>query len=728
MFIVICLGLASVGASHPPLLALHALMGPIVGMFWLAAATALAAVALLPLRRFWRDSGSTRAMHICVSVALVVFAVQIIGPLVTITPTLDLVARALMLAACVFWLVRILRRNPTTPALGTSLAPTWPWLFALVPAAVLLVAAANPPGWLWGSEFGGFDSLSYHLQLPQEWIARGTVTPVEHNMYSYLPNALEILYRFLGTPDSAATAPALKMSAGEPWGMLATGRITTGAVAAQGVHAAFTLLTVFILFLLVRTLLARAAVTNTTAIVAAALAAALFLATPWIIVVGSLTYNEMGVTFFFAAVLLASIDPKLSPLVRGSLVGAFVGLACTCKPTALLFVAPPVGIVLLANAPPKVWVRVIFSGSVLGTITLLPWLLRNEYACGNPVFPYLASTFGSAHWNAEQLARYASGHHFSGSLLDRLRMLVFADPTDPAGTRHRGMLHGQWGLFFPLAVFAIAAAFTLRPARRDAALLSIGLVLQILAWLSFTHLQSRFLVPLAVPAAALFGLACARILTPRSTQPMPLPRTHALRVLCALPIVVQTLILLSLFVHERDIDRDRPLGNPNLFLVAGVDAMSGEAFRREFDAASAAEKAKLVEQLTPVQYINLALPANAKIALIGDAGPLYFLRPITYATTWDTLPIAPMVAAHPDDQSWWAQPLQDQGIEYVLLNLGELDRYKRSGWLDPRLGRPEDLSRWLQASAHIVHAWPRAGTALFRFKSPGELLREGTIP
>ena len=32
------------------------------------------------------------------------------------------------------------------------------------------VMACNPPGVLWASEYGGFDALSYHLQLPREWI------------------------------------------------------------------------------------------------------------------------------------------------------------------------------------------------------------------------------------------------------------------------------------------------------------------------------------------------------------------------------------------------------------------------------------------------------------------------------------------------------------------------------------------------------------------------------
>ena len=58
------------------------------------------------------------------------------------------------------------------------------WWVASPAIAVLLAAACSAPGWLWGTEFGGFDALSYHLQLPKEWLAAGHVAPLEHNVYS----------------------------------------------------------------------------------------------------------------------------------------------------------------------------------------------------------------------------------------------------------------------------------------------------------------------------------------------------------------------------------------------------------------------------------------------------------------------------------------------------------------------------------------------------------------
>ncbi|MEZ6319149.1 MAG: hypothetical protein R3B49_10435 [Phycisphaerales bacterium] len=70
----------------------------------------------------------------------------------------------------------------------------WAWIVA-VPIGVLVVACASPAGWLWDSEFGGFDALAYHLELPQEWMQRaGRVWPVDHNVYSYLPSYVEAAY------------------------------------------------------------------------------------------------------------------------------------------------------------------------------------------------------------------------------------------------------------------------------------------------------------------------------------------------------------------------------------------------------------------------------------------------------------------------------------------------------------------------------------------------------
>ena len=87
--------------------------------------------------------------------------------------------------------------------------------------ALLVVAAASPPGMVWGpqsTEHGAFDALSYHLQLPKEWAAGARLWPTDHNVYSFLPSFVEAAYLHLGTmmvgtPNSAD--PVQRMIGGD---------------------------------------------------------------------------------------------------------------------------------------------------------------------------------------------------------------------------------------------------------------------------------------------------------------------------------------------------------------------------------------------------------------------------------------------------------------------------------------------------------------------------------
>jgi len=78
------------------------------------------------------------------------------------------------------------------------------------------------------------------------------------------------------------------------------------------------------------------------------------------------------------------------------------------------------------------------------------------------------------------------------------------------GTRHRGLLHPQWLAFFGITLLAAIVAMARASTHRTAAILAGGLLAQLLAWLFLTHIQSRFLLPLAAPACALVALATAR--------------------------------------------------------------------------------------------------------------------------------------------------------------------------------------------------------------------------
>ncbi len=561
------------------------------------------------------------------------------------------------------------------------------WLAAAPAGAVLLVASCMPPGWLWDSEFGGYDVLSYHLQLPQEWLALGVLRPLEHNVYSFLPGYVEAAYLHL----AAMTGAPRPVADGTPSGLLAADGWR--ALSCQMLHAG---LAVCAAWLVARATLAAADrwmpanngtdLPRTAGTACAGLAGAIVLATPWTVVSGSLAYNEMGVVALTAAAMIAAVDRGLGAPRRWLLAGALVGAACGVKPTALLFTTPVVGLMLITTTPRSEWLRAASLGAVAGVAMLIPWLARNAMHGGNPVFPFLASVFGSAHWTDEQTTRYAAAHAFDGSLADRLRLLVLRDESDPAGPRHRGMMHAQWGVFFPLLAAAGAAALLGR-ARIGAIILGVGLMAQLLAWMFATHLQSRFLMPMLAPGTVLIGLGLCG-LADRGTGVR-----RAAVVVGAIGALVQSGLTLGIYAGQRS-------SSPSLLLPVGTDFHAVPSTSPdEADAGS-------------LGFLNRRAPAGRTVYLLGEATPFYFTGRVVYNTTWDRWPLGEAIDAAPDNPAAWSASLRKRGIDAVLVCYPELERLRRSGYADPRV-TPERVARWLESAAVPIRAWPGEGRALY---------------
>lgn len=580
---------------------------------------------------------------------------------------------------------------------------------ALPALALLLVAASNPPGWLWDSEARAYDAQEYHLQLPQEWLALGRIRPLEHNVYSYLPGYLESAFYHMAVmtgapPHPTAESPAPGLLAGEGMGVLST----------QFLHAGFTIIGAIMITRLVLALLARAApvVGGSTAddraaqssISSAIIAGALFLSIPWIIVTGSLPYNDLAVCALLAPALIAAIEPGLSPARRGMIVGLLIGVACGVKPTALLLGAPPALILLLGTTARARWPAALLAASLSGLFALSPWLIRNWLASGNPVFPEASALFGTAHWNHEQIARYAGAHDFDGSLADRFRLMFFADPSDPAGPRHRGLLHPQWSVFYALVLIAIPVALASRH-RRIAALMSAALATQLVAWLFATHIQSRFLIPLAVPGASLIGLAIASLAerTTLLSRAWPLAGATATLFLAAHST--------SIFADQGSPAPGEP-PQPNALLIPGPPALTGEDLRPVLASATPSQRNEIVQRLGPRQLANLALPRGSRLCLLGESTPLYYTVPVIYTTTYDRSVLAAAIASAPGDPASWSAALRAAGVTHILANFAELGRLQRSRFLDPDL-EPVRIQSWLGSWARQLRVWPELGVALY---------------
>lgn len=619
-------------------------------------------------------------------------------------------------------------------ALGSLRPERWPvWsrtapLWGL-PIGLIAVAAASPPGALWASEFGAYDALSYHLQLPKEWAAPGAaLASVEHNVYSYLPSYVEAAYLHLSAMTPGADVVSRTVGGEGAW-ILSCHMLHAGIAVIAGVLTARASIAV----------VRRAApdVPESVAGAIGSLAGLMVLGTPWTIVTGSLAYNEAAVLALGAAGALAASDRTLRPLAAGAISGLCVGVAASAKPTAALFVGPVVGVLLLAHVGRGGAVRAVVAGTVLGVVAIAPWLVRNALAGGNPVFPFAAGLLGAAHWSPEQIERYAASHMVSLSPVQRVLRLVSTE---------FGWAHPQFGAAGLALVLGAAMAIVSRATRRAGVAVLIGVVLALIAWMTMTHLQSRFLMPLLVPAALVMALGAAGAWTMLQAAGRQAARDAA-------PIAGAALLALacvgaSVLIFLRDGG-----GVPNRLLVAGPGALSGLAFAESFDRAPAEERERALDSpgAGPAWFVNLSLKPHetggGDVYLLGDAAALYFAgamgdRPakagasrVRYHTTWDRSPLGDAIAASPDDPRAWTRALAGAGVRHVLVNFDELGRLiERDRYFDPRV-RTADIARWLgfggadgPTGVTLVRRWPRVGAppgvpsghALYRLDAPGE--------
>lgn len=612
--------------------------------------------------------------------------------------------------------------------------PSWPIWVAGAPAlAVLLYACCVPPGLLWRSEAGQFDTLSYHLQLPREWLAMGRLWPVDHNAYSWLPSYVEASFLHVA---ALGASPATALS-------------PRAIIGAQLLHAALAVLAALLVAGLARRWCEQMAgdangvpdpsrITGRAAsLLAGTAAGGLLLATPWTVVVGSCAYNEMAVLLCFVAALWAALPTgpgasESTPVCfRAMWCGFLVGVACGCKPTALFMVGPVVGLALLAGSRPRQWPALILWACLAGLVALAPYLARNWLACGNPVFPYAVALLGGNEASTLSLTRWADGHSPEGTIVERVALLF----------RERGLLHIQWGVTPACAIIgacvALFGVFRGGPGRVRLLVLLAGVVTQVGAWLVLGHQQSRFLMPLLVPAALLTGLGIFALATWAARVP-------ALRwpvaLLAAAPVLAGSVFTGVVLARESP-SRLGPV------LVTGPAALSGDLAREQWATMSTEQKMQVASDAPPNIIVNLTMGprpaapvlkpgAVARVLLVGDSTPLYIEGAAPggplYHTTWNDSPLGIALRRAGGDTALAARmlaapPPAGQGVTHLLVNFDELGRLQREGWYDPDV-TPEFVQRFIDAHGKELRAWgstPAQGQRLVELRpaSPAEPMR-----
>lgn len=515
----------------------------------------------------------------------------------------------------------------------------WVWL-VLAPFVVLAVlAAVHAPGYLWSEEGGGYDSLEYHLALPKEFRADGSISYTPHNVYGNFPFNVEMLYLLT---------------------MIVLDSDIEAGTAAHMVHLLLGALAVFAAYVAGREWSPRAGT----------VAAMVMGSCGWFVYLAGLAYVENGLLFFSTAALAAGIRglgpggrrdesdsaPRPEPASVRMFVaaGVLAGFAYGCKYTAAPMFVLPIAITgLFISAPLPRRLYCVGTIAVASAAAMSPWLVKNYVATKNPVFPLANRMFQATPpgWGMTESDNWDRSHSAAVELA--------ADPG--RGSRLRmfwnHVLTDKYGRFGPLMfILACSGCLVARIGRRESALLLI-LAVQLVVWLTATHLYARFAVVLVVPLAVLAG-RCALFAT--STA-----RTSALIGLLVVGAGVNFLAMLGLYRAE---------GAPGAIAPASYI----------YDG-----KLPGYEHLATV---NGELPEDASIMVIGDAKAFYYDRPIDYHVVFNRNPFAVAAAANPSP-SELAAWIRDRGYSHVLVHFAEINRLRHSAY-----GFPSSITRELFAT------------------------------
>lgn len=318
------------------------------------------------------------------------------------------------------------------------------------------------------------DELTYHLAVPALYVDAGRSVDLPFIVHAHFPMLLEMLY--------------LPLIAHLP------------AQSTKYLHLAFGLAAGALVYLF----LARRSAPRV-----ALAAATLLVTTPTVLALGASAYVDLGLLFFSAVALLGLLRWSESGRRADLLVAALgAGCAAAVKYNGLLVIVLLGGAAVLIG-PRRGTLRAVGDAAVFGAVSLvplLPWLVRNAFDTGNPVYPLLNTLVGGRPLpeppavDVFSYRRALYGEGWLGILSVPLRVFVSGRDGDPA--RFDGVLN-------PVFLLGFAAALWRGADRRDRVLGGVAAGFLGFAFVS-TVFRSRYVVPVLVPLALLLAAGAAR--------------------------------------------------------------------------------------------------------------------------------------------------------------------------------------------------------------------------
>ncbi len=330
----------------------------------------------------------------------------------------------------------------------------WFLILAVTAAVVVtLIPATAPPT--------GMDSLTYHLNLPKEFLKEGKIYQVPFDVNALWPLNIEMLFMF--------------------------GLMIKNAILAKMFNYVMGVLTILCIYLISRKFASK---TFSLA------AAALYYLMPVVISQSGYAYVDVGIAFFTSLLVLLVCewmdDGKLNTVV---LMGVFGGILLGAKFTNAIILATVAMMMLLwvffGKKPLLSTVKPLFLFCAVVALVSCHWYVRSYVFMGNPVFPFLNSLFGIE--SLREFKSSAASVGFKEFFITPFNLVL--KPQLYGGVANQ--LGPALIAFFPLVILGLWK-------NPRAKVFFLGFVFYYIAWF-FLKQNARFLLPAMVlfyPVAA----------------------------------------------------------------------------------------------------------------------------------------------------------------------------------------------------------------------------------
>lgn len=530
------------------------------------------------------------------------------------------------------------------------------WLGGIAAAAAagaglfLFLHGSAPPG--------DWDSLMYHLEVPERWLAEGRIHLVDGNLHVAYTGLVQLLY----LPFLAVGSPA----------------------AAALLNGAFALLLALAVFVLGERLLD--AETGT-------LASAALWASTGLLMVAITARLDTTLAFYLllghGALVAAALEPS-SARRRLLLAALVLGLSVGIKYHAVAYGACLVPVALWA-----VWrgagsrarrLRWVAGAAGVAAVAALPWMAKNQILLGGPFYPFftepvlppwLARLYGSTAIPESVDARALGALGQAREPFDLLTLFLAPE---------RLTVEPEAAHYHPNALFLLLPLGLLHPRRGRVAALALPPLLYVAGIAFFrptTNLRYLFpaLAPLTLVAALVAVWLAGKIFR------RPLVRRGVLGA-AALLILVPTVRSAVAWTRRAPVV-EQALGTVSrqVYLAAGFGFYAGLA-----------------------GSVNRNVPPDGRVLLLWEARGFYLAPPHlpdNVLRNW------PLLAPYLERSG---SCLEQAEITHVLVSDGAVSYYVSRG-ADPSIFGRQRLERFLGRCAEVVDAGP--GYTLHRLRAGG---------